>query len=37
MNKFIEDVLDENGDYIDKEYHCNSPLNKCDVCINLVK
>ena len=37
MNNFIEDVLDENGNYIDKEYQCNSPLNKCDVCMDLNK
>jgi hypothetical protein len=37
MNKFIEDVLDENGQYIDKEYSCNSPLGRCKDCSDFVK
>jgi len=37
MNKFIEDILDENGQYIDKEYSCNSPLGRCKDCSDFVK
>ena len=37
MNNFIEDVLDENGKYIDKEYKCNSPLGRCKDCSDFVK
>lgn len=36
MNKFIDDVVDENGQYIDKEYSCNSPLGKCRECADFV-
>jgi len=32
LDKFLADVLDENGDFIDKEYKCNSPLGKCKEC-----
>jgi hypothetical protein len=32
MNKFISDVVDENGEYIDKEYKCNNPFGKCEHC-----
>ena len=32
MNKFIDEVLDDNGKYNDKEYHCTNPLGKCDNC-----
>jgi len=32
MNNFIEDVLDENGKYIDKDYSCNSAFGKCNEC-----
>lgn len=32
MNKFISDVIDENGEYIDKEYKCNNPFGKCEHC-----
>lgn len=32
LNKFISDVLDTNGQYVDKEYSCNSPLGKCQEC-----
>ena len=34
MNNFIDDVLDSNGKYIDKEYSCKSPLGKCSECSN---
>jgi len=37
MNKFIKDVIDENGKYIDKEYECSSPLGKCKDCCEFVK
>jgi len=37
MNNFIEDVLDENGKYIDKEYKCNSPLGRCKDCSDFIK
>ena len=32
MNKFISDVVDENGEYIDKDYKCNNPFGKCENC-----
>ena len=35
MNKFISEVLDENGQYIDQAYQCNSPLGKCENCTQL--
>lgn len=35
MNKFISEVLDENGQYIDQTYQCNSPLGKCENCTQL--
>ena len=35
MNKFISEVLDENGQYIDQSYQCNSPLGKCENCAQL--
>jgi len=37
LDKFITDVLDEDGNYIDKEYHCNSPLGRCKECSDFVK
>ena len=37
MNKFISEAVDENGQYIDKEYSCNSPLGKCRECSDFVK
>lgn len=36
VNKFITDVLDDDGKYIDKEYSCNSPLGKCSECSDFV-
>lgn len=36
MNKFINEAVDENGQYIDKEYKCNSPLGKCRECSDFV-
>lgn len=35
MNKFISEVLDDNGQYIDQTYECNSPLGKCENCAQL--
>lgn len=32
MNKFIDDVLDNKGGYVDQEYKCNNPLGKCEHC-----
>jgi hypothetical protein len=37
LNNFINDVLDEKGNFIDKEYKCNSPLGKCSECSDFVK
>lgn len=36
MNKFISEVLDENGEYIDQTYQCNSPLGKCENCADVL-
>lgn len=32
MNKFVNEVLDSDGNYIDQEYKCNNPLGKCSNC-----
>lgn len=32
MNNFIADVIDEEGEYIDKEYKCTNPFGKCEHC-----
>ena len=32
MNNFISNVIDENGEYIDKEYKCKNPFGKCEHC-----
>src|SRR5210317_756559 len=32
MNKFISDVVDDKGEYIDKEYQCTNPFGKCEHC-----
>lgn len=37
MNKFISDVVDENGQYIDKDYKCNNPFGKCENCSPFLK
>ena len=37
MNKFIEEVLDETGQYVDQEYKCNSPMGVCSNCSDFVK
>ena len=36
MNKFISEAIDENGQYIDKEYKCNSPMGVCSNCSDFV-
>ena len=36
MNRFISDVVDENGEYIDKEYKCTNPFGKCEHCSPFV-
>lgn len=35
MNKFLADVLDEDGNFIGKEYKCKSPLGKCEACSSI--
>ena len=32
LNKFVAEVVDGNGQFIDKEYNCNHPLGKCEHC-----
>ena len=32
MNKMISEVLDEKGEYIDKDYKCTNPFGKCEHC-----
>jgi|TARA_R100000027_G_scaffold67603_2_gene67123 hypothetical protein len=32
MEKYIDDVFDDDGNFIDREYECNSPLGKCQEC-----
>lgn len=32
LNEFVSDVLDEEGNYIDKEYKCKNPFGKCEHC-----
>ena len=32
MNKFIDDVVSEDGEYIDKDYKCTNPFGKCEYC-----
>jgi len=32
LNKFIDDVVADDGSFIDKEYKCNNPLGKCSDC-----
>lgn len=32
MNNFIADVINEEGEYIDKEYKCTNPFGKCEHC-----
>jgi len=32
MNKFITDVVGEDGEYIDQEYKCTNPFGRCEHC-----
>tara|TARA_E500000318_G_scaffold18317_1_gene18942 strand:- start:1760 stop:2674 length:915 start_codon:yes stop_codon:yes gene_type:complete len=32
LNKFISEVINEKGEFIDKVYKCNHPLGKCEHC-----
>ena len=32
MQNFIADVINDDGEYIDKEYKCNNPFGKCEHC-----
>jgi len=32
MNKFISEVVDDQGEFIDKDYKCNNPFGKCEHC-----
>ena len=32
MNKFISDVVDQDGQFIDKDYKCTNPFGKCEHC-----
>jgi len=32
MNNFIADVINEEGEYVDKEYKCTNPFGKCEHC-----
>ena len=36
MNTYINDVFDENANFIDKEYSCNNPLGKCQECCKFL-
>lgn len=36
VDKFIEDVLDDKGQYIDKDYSCTNPFGKCEHCSPFV-
>ena len=35
MEHFVENAVDTNGEYIDKEYQCNNPLGKCSECTDI--
>jgi len=37
MNIFMTEVLDENGNYLDKQYECRSAFGKCNECSRLLK
>jgi len=32
MNKFISDVVDKDGNFIEKDYKCTNPFGKCEHC-----
>jgi len=36
MNKFINDVIGDNGEYIDKDYKCKNALGKCEHCKDVL-
>ena len=36
MNKFISDVLDDKGEYEDKDYKCTNPFGKCEHCSSVL-
>ena len=36
MNNFINDVIDDNGEYIDKDYKCKNALGKCEHCKDVL-
>ena len=36
MNKFIDEVIDKNGEYIDKDYKCTNPFGKCEHCSSFL-
>ena len=35
MNNFLDNVLDSNGKFIEKDHQCRSPLGKCDNCMQF--
>lgn len=37
VDTFMNDVLDENGQFIDKDYSCTSPFGKCEACTPFLK
>ena len=37
VETFMNDVLDENGQFIDKDYSCASPFGKCEACSPFLK
>ena len=36
MNLFMDEVLDKDANYIDKEYSCNNPFGKCNECSRIL-
>ena len=36
MNKFISDVIGNDGEYVDKDYKCSNPFGKCEHCTPFV-
>ena len=35
MDKFIDDVIDDDGEYREKSYDCKSPIGKCEHCADI--
>ena len=35
MNNFMDNVLDENGQFVEKSHSCKSPIGKCDNCADI--